>query len=108
MEGAEYIQIVHEYLDTVYRVALSSSKNPHDAEDIVQSTFLKLLEGNREFRDEEHIRRWLIRVTINAGGAEILRARKERAVLGGAEAAAQVSRGNLPLLLRRIQHKRNC
>ena len=65
MEGAEYIQIVHEYLDTVYRVALSSSKNPHDAEDIVQSTFLKLLEGNREFRDEEHIRRWLIRVTIN-------------------------------------------
>jgi RNA polymerase sigma factor (sigma-70 family) len=65
LEGAEYIQIVHEYLDTVYRVALSSSKNPHDAEDIVQSTFLKLLEGNREFRDEEHIRRWLIRVTIN-------------------------------------------
>ncbi len=65
MEGAEYMQIVHEYLDTVYRVALSSSKNPHDAEDIVQSTFLKLLEGNREFRDEEHIRRWLIRVTIN-------------------------------------------
>ena len=89
MEGAEYIQIVHEYLDTVYRVALSSSKNPHDAEDIVQSTFLKLLEGN-------------------AGGAEVLRAGKERAVLGGAEAAAQVSRGNLPLLLRRIQHKRNC
>lgn len=65
LEDAEYIRIVHKYLDTIYRVALSGSKNPHDAEDIVQSTFLKLLENKREFQDEEHIRKWLIRVTIN-------------------------------------------
>ena len=65
MEDAEYIRIVHQYLDTVYRVALSGCKNPQDAEDIVQSTFLKLLERNPEFKDEEHIRKWLIRVTIN-------------------------------------------
>ena len=65
MEDAEYIRIVHQYLDTVYRVALSGCKNPQDAEDIVQSTFLKLLERNSEFKDEEHIRKWLIRVTIN-------------------------------------------
>lgn len=65
MEDAEYIRIVHQYLDTVYRVALSGCKNPQDAEDIVQCTFLKLLERNPEFKDEEHIRKWLIRVTIN-------------------------------------------
>lgn len=65
MEDAEYIRIVHKYLDTIYRVALSGSKNPHDAEDIVQSTFLKLLENKKEFQDEEHIRKWLIRVTLN-------------------------------------------
>ncbi|NBK94056.1 RNA polymerase sigma factor [bacterium 1XD21-13] len=65
LEDAEYIRIVHQYLDTVYRVALSGCKNPQDAEDIVQSTFLKLLERNSEFKDEEHIRKWLIRVTIN-------------------------------------------
>ena len=65
MEDAEYIRIVHKYLDTVYRVALSSCKNPHDAENIVQSTFLKLLENSKEFQDEDHIRKWLIRVTIN-------------------------------------------
>lgn len=65
MEDAEYIRIVHGYLDTVYRVALSSSKNPQDAEDIVQSTFLKLLEHKGTFQDEDHIRKWLIRVTIN-------------------------------------------
>ena len=65
MEDAEYIRIFHQYLDTVYRVALSGCKNPQDAEDIVQSTFLKLLERNLEFKDEEHIRKWLIRVTIN-------------------------------------------
>lgn len=65
MEETEYTRIVQRYLDTVYRVALSSCKNPHDAEDIVQSTFLKLLESSPEFQDEEHIRKWLIRVTVN-------------------------------------------
>jgi RNA polymerase sigma factor (sigma-70 family) len=65
LEDREYIRIARQYLDTVYRVALSSCKNPQDAEDIVQSTFLKLLESNREFQDDDHIRKWLIRVTIN-------------------------------------------
>ena len=48
MEETEYTRIVQRYLDTVYRVALSSCKNPHDAEDIIQSTFLKLLESRSD------------------------------------------------------------
>ena len=65
LEDREYIRIAQQYLDTVYRVALSSCRNPQDAEDIVQSIFLKLLESNREFQNEEHIRKWLLRVTTN-------------------------------------------
>ena len=61
----EFNRIVGQYADIVYRVALSYTGAPQDAEDVVQTTFMKLLTGNREFRDEEHIRRWLIRVTVN-------------------------------------------
>lgn len=56
---------MERYLDTVYRVALSCCKNPYDAEDVVQTVFLKLLEHTEDFKEQEHLRRWLIRVTIN-------------------------------------------
>jgi len=63
----EFSRIAECYLDTVYRVALSCCRNAADADDIVQDVFLKLLNTTTEFTDEEHIRKWLIRVTVNAG-----------------------------------------
>lgn len=65
MSDEEFNRIVRQYADVVYRVALSYTKAPHDAEDVVQTTFMKLLISRKEFQDEEHIRRWLIRVAVN-------------------------------------------
>ncbi len=66
MEHSEYRRIVQRYIDDVYRAALSCCHHRADAEDAVQDTFLKLLTAEQDFTDEEHIRRWLIRVTVNA------------------------------------------
>ncbi len=65
MERSEYDRIVETYLYTVYRAALGFCGSVQDAEDIVQNTFLKLLLKAPEFQDEEHIRRWLLRVAAN-------------------------------------------
>ena len=54
-----------QFTDTVYRVALHNTANFSDAEDVTQEVFVKLLETNKAFRDSEHIKAWLIRVTIN-------------------------------------------
>ena len=54
-----------QFTDTVYRVALHNTSNFSDAEDVTQEVFIKLLETNRAFRDSEHLKAWLIRVTIN-------------------------------------------
>ena len=54
-----------QFTDTVYRVALHNTANFSDAEDVTQEVFVKLLETNRAFRDSEHLKAWLIRVTIN-------------------------------------------
>lgn len=54
-----------QYTDTVYRIAVHNSGNTADAEDITQEVFIKLLENNKTFRDGEHLKAWLIRVTIN-------------------------------------------
>lgn len=65
MNDEEYSRIVNQYTDIVYRVALSYAKLKPDAEDVVQTTFMKLLIKEVNFQDEEHIRKWLIRVAIN-------------------------------------------
>lgn len=64
MEESNYSQMVEKYSDMVYRIAFSYMKNQQDAEDVYQNVFLKLL-TKKHFKDVEHEKRWLIRVTIN-------------------------------------------
>ena len=54
-----------QYTDTVYRIAVHNTRNEADAQDITQEVFLRLLECRKVFRDGEHLKAWLIRVTIN-------------------------------------------
>lgn len=62
----EYIQIVEKYSDMIFRIAYQNLFHIYDAQDVVQDVFLKLLKQQREyFADEEHLKSWLIRVTIN-------------------------------------------
>lgn len=65
MDTREYERLLNLYLDSVYRVALSGCRNSADAEDVVQDTFIKLWERQELFEDEEHARKWLIRVASN-------------------------------------------
>lgn len=65
MDGRAYTDAVIAYADIVYRTALSYTKAQQDAEDVTQTVFMKLLETKGDFADEEHLRRWLIRVTVN-------------------------------------------
>lgn len=67
MDNREFKRLADLYLDTVYRIALGSCGSTADAEDIVQNTFVKLLEYKKKFRDDEHAKRWLIRVAVNEG-----------------------------------------
>ena len=65
VEQNQYIKIVSEYGNTIFRIAFSYCKNKGDAEDIVQNVFLKLLQSKQEFQDETHMKKWLIRVAVN-------------------------------------------
>ena len=60
MDSQLYNQLVTEYANMVFKIAYNYCKNKYDAEDIVQNTFLKLLQHKGSFSDDEHIKRWLI------------------------------------------------
>lgn len=67
MDNETFTQCVERYGDAVYLAALHACGSPADAEDIAQNAFIKLLERQESFENEEHLRRWLIRVTVNEG-----------------------------------------
>ena len=51
--------------DTLLRIAVQHTGNRPEAEDIVQETFLKLLESGKRFDDPEYAKAFLIRAAIN-------------------------------------------
>ena len=65
MNNEEFCRLAEKYINMVYRIVIGSVKNSADAEDIVQNTFEKLLRYNKPFNDDEHAKRWLIRVAVN-------------------------------------------
>lgn len=65
MDRTEFKRLTELYINSIYRVALNGCKNPHDAEDVVQTVFMKLWQSNIRFDDDCHAKRWLIRVTVN-------------------------------------------
>lgn len=58
--------VFDKYCDTVYRLAFARTKNRFDAEDVLQTVFLKLLKTDKTFGDEEHLKAWLLKVTVNS------------------------------------------
>lgn len=65
------------HADMLYRLAFSHLQSREDAEDVVHEVFVKYLGTAKHFRDAEHLRAWLIRVTVN-GCYDSLRKRKYR------------------------------
>ena len=53
------------HMDTVFRVAYNYLRNCADADDVTQTVLLKLFRSDFKFNDEAHVKRWLIRATIN-------------------------------------------
>lgn len=58
-------ELIEHYQNNLYIVAFNVCKNPEDAEDVVQDTFIQYHTNKKEFENEQHIRAWLIRVVIN-------------------------------------------
>ena len=57
--------LISRYQKNCFLAALSILQNIDDANDAVQDTFVKYYTCNKDFKDEEHIKAWLLRVCIN-------------------------------------------
>ena len=57
--------LVTRHENTLFRAALAILGDVQEAEDAVQDTFLRYLEKRPDFKDENHEKAWLLKVTAN-------------------------------------------
>lgn len=65
MTNDKFIETVKRNSQRLYVIAFSYLQSKDDAEDVLQNTFLKLWNFNKDFESDEHIDKWLTKVCIN-------------------------------------------
>ena len=54
-----------QYVDQLYSAALRMSRNPADAEDLVQETYMKAFASYHQFTEGTNLKAWLYRILTN-------------------------------------------
>ena len=68
--------IIGKYSDMVLKIAYQNTRDLQESEDIVQEVFLALF-SRPLIKDEEHLKAWLIRVTLNKSRSFLRSARRK-------------------------------
>jgi len=74
------------YLDAMYGVACKLTRNPTEAEDLVQDAFVKAMRARDQFHVGTNLKAWLFRILTNTFINKYRRGGLERSVLEGPDA----------------------
>jgi RNA polymerase sigma-70 factor (ECF subfamily) len=88
-EAMDAGQLFDVYHDRIYRYVLRMVKNPAEAEDLTQDTFLRAYRGHESLRDPQAVRGWLYRIATHAC-LDRLRQRKLQVSIDTGEGADRV------------------
>ena len=70
-----FVEVVEQYSELAYNVALRMLRNPADAEDAVQEAFISAYKAFPRFRGQSKASTWLYRIVVNAC---LMKIRKEK------------------------------
>ena len=87
--------LVSKYERRLYGLALRMVRHRQDAEEVVQQTFLSVIEHLQGFREESSFYTWLMRIATNHGLA-LLRKRKSRGTVELRDDGSRDSDDQLP------------
>jgi RNA polymerase sigma-70 factor (ECF subfamily) len=74
------------HLDAMYGVACKLTRNPTEAEDLVQDAFVKAMRAREQFNTGTNLKAWLFRILTNTFINKYRRGGLERSVLDGPDA----------------------
>src|SRR5271156_615208 len=64
-DQARFTELAMEYMGALYSGALRLTRNPADAEDLVQETYLRAYRGFGSFTEGTNLKAWLYRILTN-------------------------------------------
>lgn len=64
-DQATFAEQAMEYMSSLYSAALRMTRNPSDAEDLVQETYLKAYRAFGSFQEGTNLKAWLYRILTN-------------------------------------------
>ena len=64
-DQARFAELAMPYMDALYSAALRMTRNPADAEDLVQETYLRAYRGFGGFKDGTNLKAWLYKILTN-------------------------------------------
>jgi RNA polymerase sigma-70 factor, ECF subfamily len=64
-DQATFAEQAMEFMPSLYTAALRMTRNPADAEDLVQETYLKAYRGFGGFREGTNLKAWLYKILTN-------------------------------------------
>src|SRR5262245_11811188 len=76
-DPAEFAELAMPHMSALYAAAMRMTRNPSDAEDLVQETYLRAYRGFAGFREGTNLKAWLYKILTNTY-INIYRARKRR------------------------------
>lgn len=76
-DQATFADLAMPYMDALYSAAMRMTRNPPDAEDLVQETYLRAYRGFGGFKEGTNLKAWLYRILTNTY-INIYRAKKRR------------------------------
>lgn len=65
-DQTKFTELAMEYMPSLYSAALRMTRNPSDAEDLVQETYLKAYRGFHSFEENTNLKAWLYRILTNS------------------------------------------
>ena len=64
-DQARFAEDTEQFMGSLYSAALRMTRNPSDAEDLVQETYLKAYRGYGSFKAGTNLKAWLYRILTN-------------------------------------------
>ncbi|MDA8296005.1 MAG: sigma-70 family RNA polymerase sigma factor [Actinomycetota bacterium] len=64
-DPARFVDDAMEYMPSLYSAAMRMTRNPSDAEDLLQETYLKAYRGYERFEEGTNLKAWLYRILTN-------------------------------------------
>jgi RNA polymerase sigma-70 factor (ECF subfamily) len=90
-DRSEFARLVEAYSTQIYRMALRMLPSEQDAEDVLQETFIKVMNGIKHFQERSNLSTWIYRIAVNEA---LMMLRKGKRIAGSLDDQIDIDEPN--------------